>query len=116
VFYSLGSMLEFALAAALRKSETSMSKWILALALASVTALSGGPAQSNRSLVGAWKLESATSTTAKGEVRNSWGKHPIGFLTYTEDGRMSSILTLGERKALSVSDFISAPANERAEA
>ena len=93
-----------------------MSKWILALALASTAAFSGGAAQSNKTLVGTWKLESATITTDKGEVRNSWGEHPIGFLTYTEDGRMSAILTLDGRKPLSTSDFISAPANERAEA
>jgi len=35
---------------------------------------------------------------------------------YTADGRMSAILTLGNRKPLSVTDFISAPAPERAEA
>ncbi len=95
-----------------------MSKWILALALASTAAatISVGLAQSNKTLVGTWKLESATITTDRGEVRNSWGAHPIGFLTYTEDGRMSAILTLDERKPLSVSDFISAPADERAEA
>jgi len=93
-----------------------MSKWILAFALASLAAFPGGPAQSNKTLVGTWKLESATITTDKGDVRNSWGEHPVGFLTYTEDGRMSAILTLGDRKPLSVSDFISAPASERANA
>ena len=109
-------MLEFALAVAPRESETSMSKWIFALALAAVTAFSNGPAQTSKTLVGTWKLESATITTDKGEIRNSWGAHPIGFLTYTEDGRMSAILTLDDRKPLSVSDRISAPTNERAEA
>jgi len=93
-----------------------MSKWILALVFALPAAFSSGPAQSDKTLVGTWKLESATITTDKGEVRNSWGEHPIGFLTYTEDGRMSAILNADGRKALSVSDFISAPANERAEA
>ena len=93
-----------------------MSKWILVLALATVSNFSKLPAQSNNALVGTWKLQSATITTDKGEVRNSWGTHPVGFLTYTEDGRMSAILTLDDRKPLSVSDFISAPANERAEA
>jgi Lipocalin-like domain len=93
-----------------------MSKWILALALACVSVFSKAPAQSNKALVGTWKLESATLTTDKGEVRNSWGAPPIGFFTYTEGGRMSAILTLDDRKPLSVSDFISAPTNERAEA
>jgi lipocalin-like protein len=93
-----------------------MSKWILALALASAAVFSSGPAQPQKTLVGTWKLESATITTDKGGVLNSWGEHPVGFLTYTEDGRMSVILTLDGRKPLSVSDFISAPGNERAEA
>jgi hypothetical protein len=94
-----------------------MSKWIFALALAAaVSVLSKTPVQSSSTLVGTWKLESATITTDKGEVRNSWGAHPVGFLTYTEDGRMSAILTLDDRKPLSVSDFISAPTKERAEA
>jgi Lipocalin-like domain len=92
-----------------------MPNWILALALASIAFFSKVP-QPNNALVGTWKLESATITTGTGEVRNSWGTHPVGFLTYTPDGRMSAILTLDDRKPLSVSDFISAPANERAEA
>jgi hypothetical protein len=93
-----------------------MSKWILACTLASVAVLSIAPGpKSNDTLVGTWKLESATITTDKGEVRNSWGAHPVGFLTYTGDGRMNAILTMDDRKPLSVSDFMSAPANERAE-
>jgi hypothetical protein len=111
-----GLMLESTLSVALKESEISMSKWIFALALVSVPVFSKAPAQSNKTLVGTWKLEFATITTDKGEVRNSWGEHPIGFLTYTEDGRMSAILTLDDRKPLSVWDFISAPANERADA
>lgn len=99
-----------------RKVRLSMSKWIFVLALACVSVLSKAPAQSSKTLVGTWKLESATITTDTGEVRNSWGAHPIGFITYTEDGRMSAILTVDNRKPLSVSDFISAPADERAEA
>jgi Lipocalin-like domain len=94
-----------------------MSKWILACASASVAVLSSDSApQSEETLVGTWKLESATITTDKGDVRNSWGSHPVGFLTYTDDGRMSAILATDDRKPLSVSDFISAPANARAEA
>jgi hypothetical protein len=93
-----------------------MLKWALALVLASVAVMATAQGQSNNALVGTWKLESATITTEKGEVRNSWGDHPLGFITYTEDGRMSAILTVNDRKPLSISDFISAPANERAEA
>jgi len=73
-------------------------------------------AQSNEKLVGTWKLVSAKITTDKGELRDSWGPNPEGLLMYTADGRMSAILTLSGRKPLSVSDFISAPVPERAEA
>jgi hypothetical protein len=93
-----------------------MAKWFAMLLLASALVMGAAQGQSDKALVGTWKLESATITTDKGEVRNSWGTHPVGFLTYTEDGRMSAILTVDDRKPLSVSDFISAPANERAEA
>jgi hypothetical protein len=93
-----------------------MWKWILVLALAAASFFSKVPTQSTNPLVGTWKLESATITTDRGEVRNSWGAHPIGLLTSTEAVRKSAIRTLANRKPLSVSDFISAPANERAEA
>jgi len=98
------------------RREGAMRTWILLIVLVSFAAPSGDPLQSSQALVGTWKLESATITTEQGEVRNSWGEHPIGFLTYTEQGRMSAILTVDGRKPLTVSDFISAPANERAEA
>ena len=69
-----------------------MSKWMFVFIMSAISISSTAPAQSNRTLVGTWRLGSATITTEKGEVRNSWGAHPIGFLTYTEDGRMSDIL------------------------
>jgi hypothetical protein len=50
------------------------------------------------SLYGAWRLVSATSTVvATGEKSFIWGNDPKGFLTYTPDGRMSTIVTFGER-------------------
>ncbi len=70
-----------------------------------------------RALTGTWKLVSVTSTTAKGEViKNPYGLHPTGFLTYTGDGRMIGIITNGGRKALSVNDHVAAPVDERAKA
>ncbi|MGB7847116.1 MAG: lipocalin-like domain-containing protein [Candidatus Acidiferrum sp.] len=93
-----------------------MPKTIIAVVLAIVSFQSPGAAQTRDKLMGTWKLVSAKITTDKGEVRDSWGPNPAGFLTYTEDGRMSALLTLGNRKPLSVSDFISAPEAERAEA
>ena len=74
-------------------------------------------AQSKAALVGTWKLISATDTSDKGQVvTNPYGLNPTGVLTYTADGRMMDIITNGGRKPLSVPDWVSAPAEERAEA
>lgn len=75
-----------------------------------------GLAQSKNNLVGTWRLVSAKDTTDAGEVRDSYGANPTGFLTYTADGRMMAIIANGGRKSLSVADRISAPMEERAEA
>jgi hypothetical protein len=93
-----------------------MARFILAMVFAVVSFQAQASAQSSEKIIGTWKLVSAQITTDSGEVRDSWGPNPVGFLTYTADGRMSAILTLSGRKNLSVSDFISAPAGERAEA
>ena len=67
-------------------------------------------------LVGTWKLVSATETTEKGESRDAFGRNPTGFLTYTNDDRMIGMISHGERKPLSVPDYVNAPPAERAEA
>ena len=68
-------------------------------------------------LVGTWKLVSATETTEKGEQSDAFGRKPIGFLTYTAEGRMMGIISHAGRKPLSVPDHIAAaPVEERAEA
>jgi hypothetical protein len=93
-----------------------MARFVLVMVLAVVSFQAQASAQLNETIIGTWKLVSAKLTTDTGEVRDSWGPNPVGFLTYTSDGRMSAILTFSGRKNLSVSDFISAPAGERAEA
>jgi hypothetical protein len=93
-----------------------MANWIIVLALMSVAFSSEGMGQTKDALVGTRKLISATDTTEKGEVKDSFGRNPTGFLTYTADGRMMGIITFDGRKPLSVPDYISAPAQERATA
>jgi Lipocalin-like domain len=93
-----------------------MIRSVLVLLLAIVSFAPPGGAPTRDQLIGTWKLVSAKITTDNGEVRDSWGPNPAGFLTYTADGRVSAILTLSNRPPLSVSDFISAPAEERAAA
>ncbi len=52
-------------------------------------------------LVGTWKLVSASSVTANGQRNETpYGPGPAGFLTYFEDGRMSSMISYGGRKPL----------------
>lgn len=91
-----------------------MTKWLLATALLLMAFPSSGMAQSKASLVGTWKLVSATETTDKGEVKDPFGQNPTGFLTYTADGRVMTIITFGGRKPLS--PFPDPPTEEKAEA
>lgn len=71
----------------------------------------------NNSVVGTWKLVSASTSTASGERNGApFGPSPTGFLTYTEDGRMMAIVSYGGRQNLSVSDPAVVPVEEQAEA
>jgi hypothetical protein len=68
----------------------------------------------NDQLVGAWKLVSASSTTSSGERNETpYGPHPLGFLTYMADGRITALISYGGRKSLSGPV---APLEEQAEA
>jgi len=59
--------------------------------------------QTNAKLVGTWKLVSASSTSSKGDRNEApYGVGPAGFLTYTEEGRVTSLISYGGRKILSV--------------
>src|SRR5580704_10937959 len=71
----------------------------------------------NDNLVGTWKLVSASSTTSAG-VRSEtpYGASPAGFLTYTDDGRMTSVISYGGRKPLSFGRGGAAQVEEQAEA
>jgi hypothetical protein len=73
-------------------------------------------AQKQSAVVGNWKVVSVTTTNDKGVVQNPFGKNPVGFITYTADGRMSVIINASDRKPLSGDDRAAAPVAERAEA
>lgn len=65
-------------------------------------------------LVGTWKLVSASSKTSSGErSENPYGPNPMGFLTYTADGRVTALISNAGRKSLSVGGGTT---EERAEA
>jgi hypothetical protein len=54
-------------------------------------------------ILGSWKLMSASSTTSAGERDETpYGPNPVGFLTYTEDGRVSAMISHGGRKPLTI--------------
>jgi len=61
------------------------------------------PAKTNDRVVGTWKLVSASSTTSSGErIDTPYGVNPVGLLTYFGDGRVTSLISYGGRKLLSV--------------
>jgi hypothetical protein len=73
--------------------------------------------QTNDKLVGTWKLVSTSSTTSTGERSEPpFGPNPAGFLTYTEDGRVTAVISNGGRKSLSVGVSALATQEEQAEA
>lgn len=87
-------------------------------ALMAVTlAVGAGAASAQDSVVGVWQLVSYTAQDAEtGAVIEPFGSAPKGFIFYTAGGRMSALLTAGERKRFSAGNRINAPAEERAEA
>ena len=71
----------------------------------------------NDKLVGTWKLVSASSTTSTGgRAEAPYGPNPVGFLTYTADGRVTALISYGGRKSLSVGGGAQASMEEQAEA
>ena len=52
----------------------------------------------NEELVGTYKLISSTRKVLdSGEVLDTWGKNPKGFITYGKDGRMMALIAYAER-------------------
>jgi lipocalin-like protein len=71
----------------------------------------------NAKLVGTWKLISASSSSASGEQNESpFGPNPVGILTYTDDGRVSALISYGGRKQLTIGAEPAALIEEQAEA
>jgi hypothetical protein len=71
----------------------------------------------NDKLVGTWKLVAASSTTSTGErIEAPYGVNPSGVLTYSVDGRMTSLISYGGRKPLSFGGGTRSPQEEQAEA
>jgi hypothetical protein len=76
-----------------------------------------GTVQTNDKLVGTWKLVSASSTASTGERSEiPYGANPVGFLTYTQDGRVSAMISYGGRESLSAGGGTLASLEKQAEA
>jgi Lipocalin-like domain len=68
-------------------------------------------------LVGTWKLVSASSADSSGHPLDPpYGTDPVGFLTYTENGRVTALISYSGRKPLSVGAKPPALLEEQAEA
>jgi hypothetical protein len=74
------------------------------LAMAEFIAFAAGVLGStDDKLLGTWKLVSASSTTSSGERSETpYGPNPVGFLTYTADGRVTALISNAGRKSLSI--------------
>jgi Lipocalin-like domain len=71
----------------------------------------------NHKLTGTWRLVSASSTDTSGaEIEAPYGANPVGLLTYTEDGRVTALISYGARKPLNFGAKGPALLEEQAEA
>jgi hypothetical protein len=60
-------------------------------------------ANRSNNLVGSWKLVSASTVDSSGEQDTApYGVNPVGYLTYTEGGRVTALISFGGRKPLSI--------------
>ena len=74
------------------------------LAMAEFIAFAAGVfGSTDDKLLGTWKLVSASSTTSSGERSETpYGPNPVGFLTYTTDGRVTAMISNTGRTSLSI--------------
>ena len=69
---------------------------------------------SQQGIIGTWRLLSMTyRDQATGKEEDLWGKGPLGFLTYTPEGRMNAVVTAASRK-VSTENVDQAPLEEQA--
>jgi Lipocalin-like domain len=65
------------------------------------------PADTSNPLVGAWTLVSfhvETEGSNEQQLLEGWDEHPVGFLVFTNNGRMLGLLTAGDRIASATAD------------
>jgi hypothetical protein len=63
-----------------------------------IAALAFSPATAEENLTGTYKLVSSKRKIVEaGEVLDTWGKYPKGFITYGKDGRMLVLIVTDDR-------------------
>jgi len=71
----------------------------------------------NDRLPGTWRLISTSSKDKDGaQIEPPYGSNPVGFLTYTKDGRVTALISYSGRKRLSIGAKGTALLEEQAEA
>ena len=71
----------------------------------------------NDKLLGTWRLVSASSTDPSGAKTDPpFGANPLGFLTYTDDGRVTALISYSGRKSLTIGAKGTALLEEQVEA
>jgi hypothetical protein len=68
------------------------------------------------SLVGTWKLVSWELRDDQGQISYPFGRDAIGYLTYTDDGHMSVIITTSDRQPFAEDDMLRGTVVEKATA
>jgi hypothetical protein len=67
-------------------------------------------------LVGTYRLVSAQGTTGDGAVDDLFGADPVGYMTYTADGYMFTLLMHADRPNMVAGDILGGSVEERAAA
>jgi hypothetical protein len=76
---------------------TKKSLWMLAV-IGFITVVLSGVAAAQESLSGTYKLVSSTRKVLDtGEVIDTYGKHPTGYIMYSQDGRMLALIVRDDR-------------------
>ena len=65
-------------------------------------------------LVGTWRLVSWELRDDEGHVSYPFGRDALGYLTFTDDGHMSVIITTADRQAFAGDDMLRGTAEEKA--
>ncbi len=73
-------------------------------------------AHPTHSLVGTYRLLSATHVTSTGQTGDLFGPDPVGYMTYTADGYMFVLMMRAGRPDLAAGDILGGSVEERADA